>query len=44
MNDWQSWAALGVVAITAVIFLFRATSRKKQGGCEGSCGCGHKVK
>lgn len=37
--DWQTWAALGVVIVTALVFAIRQ-SKKKSGGC-GSCGCGH---
>ncbi len=36
--DWQSWAALVVVAVTACTFLARSLRRKK-GGCGGGCGC-----
>ena len=38
-NDWQSWAALAVVAVTIGVFLARSLRRKKAGGCGGGCGC-----
>ena len=38
--DWQTWAALGVVIATALVFAIRSSKKKKSGGC-GSCGCGH---
>ena len=37
-SDWQSWTAIAVVVVTALIFAVKA-SGKKSGGC-GSCGCG----
>jgi len=41
---WQTWAALGVVAITAVLFVVRAIRkrRKAASGCPSAadCGCG----
>lgn len=37
--DWQTWAALGVVALTAAAFLARALRKKKVGGCS-TCGGG----
>lgn len=43
-GDWQTWAALGVVAITVVLFVVRAVRkrRKAAAGCVNSadCGCG----
>lgn len=43
MNDWQSWTALTVVAITALLFVRRALKRRRSGGgCGGGCGCTHK--
>lgn len=44
MNDWQSWAALTVVAITFLLFARRALRRRRNGGCGGGCGCTHKPK
>jgi hypothetical protein len=42
-GDWQTWAALGVVVITAVLFVVRAIRkrRKAASGCAsaGDCGC-----
>lgn len=38
MNDWQTWTALAVVAVTAGVFAVRAL-RKKKPGCGGGCGC-----
>lgn len=40
-HDWQSLAALAVVGVTALAFLWRALRQKKGGGC-GSCGCATK--
>ncbi len=37
-TDWQTWAALGVVLFTAVVFAVKS-AKKKSGSC-GSCGCG----
>ncbi|HEY1080723.1 MAG TPA: FeoB-associated Cys-rich membrane protein [Prosthecobacter sp.] len=42
MNDWQSWAALGIVVITLAIFVRKALTPRKKGGCGGGCGCSHK--
>jgi len=41
MNDWQSWTAPGIVALTILAFVLRARRKKKKksGGCGGS-GCG----
>jgi len=44
MNDWQSWAALGIVVFTAMLFLRRAMNNRKKSGCGGSCGCAYKPK
>jgi len=46
MDDWQSWAALGVVVVTAAAMLWRTIRNQKAGGsgCGGSCGCGSKIK
>ncbi|MCW0219750.1 MAG: FeoB-associated Cys-rich membrane protein [Prosthecobacter sp.] len=41
-NDWQSWAALGVVAVTLAIFLIRNLKSGKKSGCGGACGCSYK--
>jgi hypothetical protein len=44
-QDWQSFAALGVVLGTLTIFVIRAVrSRKKGGSCGGGCGCAPKIK
>ncbi|MEP4076542.1 hypothetical protein [Haloferula sp.] len=40
MDDWQSWAAAGIVAITVVIFLVRALRRKSSNGSCDDCSCG----
>lgn len=37
--EWQTVAALAVVAITVTIFLLRL-ARPKKGGCGHNCGCG----
>jgi hypothetical protein len=42
--DWQSYMAITVVTLTAVIFLKRTLLKKKAkgaGGCGSSCGCGN---
>jgi len=39
MNNWQTWAALSIVAITGGVFVWRALTKKKSGGCGGGCGC-----
>lgn len=39
-TDWQTWAALAIVIVTALIFAVRSAKKKSSGGC-GSCGCGH---
>jgi hypothetical protein len=43
-GEWQTWAALGVVAITAVAFVVRAVLRRRAAkkGCANAadCGCG----
>jgi hypothetical protein len=44
MNDWQTWAALSVVAVTAGIFAWRAVAKRKKDGCGGGCGCAHTTK
>jgi len=38
-SDWQSWAALGVVVITAVVFSLRMRKAKGKAGCGSGCGC-----
>lgn len=43
-SDWQTWAALGVVAITVIAFVVRAIRKRRaasKGGCAsgGDCGC-----
>jgi hypothetical protein len=38
--NWQQVAALGIVGLTAAIFLFSKFSRRKAGsGCGAGCGC-----
>lgn len=37
-GDWQTWAALAVVALTAAIMMYRVFLRKKA-GCGAGCGC-----
>lgn len=42
--DWQTWAALAVVALTAIVFairiaLRRGTTGDGDGGCAAGCGC-----
>ena len=38
-TDWQTWAAAGVVIVTALVFVNRAVKKKKHGGCN-TCGSG----
>ncbi len=38
-SDWQTWATLAVVAVTALMFLRNALRKKKAGGCGSGCGC-----
>jgi len=38
-HDWQTWTALGVVAVTFITFVFRSLRRKKAGSCGHGCGC-----
>lgn len=37
-NDWQSWAAAGVVTVTAAAFLVRAMKRRKKAAGCNTCG------
>ena len=38
IDDWQSWAAAGVVALTLLVFTLRL-GKKRGRGCGGGCGC-----
>jgi hypothetical protein len=38
-TQWQTWAALTVVLITATVMAYRTFFRKKT-GCGSGCGCG----
>jgi hypothetical protein len=38
-SDWQTWAALSVVAATIAIFVRRLFFTKRAGGCGHHCGC-----
>lgn len=40
-TDWQTWAAIGIVALTILLLVARTVlrARKKSGGC-GKCGSG----
>ncbi|MFT5411185.1 MAG: hypothetical protein ACI8XO_003966 [Verrucomicrobiales bacterium] len=39
-TDWQTPAALAVVALTLILFAFRIVrQRKNKGGCGGGCDC-----
>ena len=42
-NNWQTWSALGIVAATVVIMLYRVLTRRKA-GCGSDCGCHDEVK
>lgn len=37
-QHWQTITALGIVALTVVVFVWKLT-RKKAGGCGSGCGC-----
>jgi len=41
-SDWQTWAALGVVAITVLAFVVRAIRRRRKAasGCASAADCG----
>lgn len=42
--DWQTLAAVGIVAITVTIFLVRLAKPKgRKNGCGQDCGCGKKA-
>ena len=44
-KDWQTWTALAIVVVTAVLYVRRLVRRKKSkgssggGACESDCGC-----
>jgi hypothetical protein len=40
-SDWQTWLTLGIIILTATIFVCRAINkhRKKNEGCGNDCGC-----
>lgn len=38
--NWQTYTALGIVAITLAIFTYRLARPKKKSGCGHDCGCG----
>lgn len=38
--DWQTLTAVGIVAITLVVFISRLARPKKKSGCGKDCGCG----
>ncbi|BCU79755.1 hypothetical protein [Luteolibacter sp. LG18] len=40
MPHWQSLVALGIVAVTLLIFCVRLLGPKKASGCGKDCGCG----
>jgi hypothetical protein len=37
--DWQTWAALAIVVVTAAILAYRVLLKRKT-GCGSDCGCG----
>lgn len=37
-TEQQTWLAIGVVVVTAGIFIWRLATRKKS-GCGGGCSC-----
>jgi hypothetical protein len=41
-DSWQTWAALGVVAITVIAFIVRAVRRRRaaKSGCASAADCG----
>lgn len=40
LENWQTIAALGIVALTVAIFALRLARPKKSPGCGTGCGCG----
>jgi hypothetical protein len=38
-SDFQSSAAVVIVLVTALVFVWRAVSRAGKQGCGGGCGC-----
>jgi hypothetical protein len=38
-SEWQTWAALIVVAIAAVLLVRSALRKRKNPGCGGGCAC-----
>jgi hypothetical protein len=42
MNDWQTWAVVGVVLLATLFLARKATGggKKKKKGCGHDCGCG----
>jgi len=39
MQDWQTPAALFVVALTAVLMVRGVWKKRRKPGCGGDCGC-----
>ena len=40
-ENWQTVAALALVAVTLGVFVLRLLRRPKRGGCGAGCGCRH---
>ena len=38
-QNWQTLAALGVVAVTVVVFVVRLVRPRRKGACGKNCGC-----
>lgn len=41
-DDWQTWTALAIVVLTAILYTRRILKRKKSassGGCASDCSC-----
>jgi hypothetical protein len=38
--DWQSFAAIGIVIMTVLIFIRRITRKRRGSSCGHDCGCG----
>jgi len=40
-SDWQTWITLGIIILTATIFIWRVIVKRqnKIDGCGNDCGC-----
>ena len=42
LQNWQTVAALAIVALTMALFAIRMIRPRKKAGCGGGCGCATK--